>query len=292
MTNEFDKQRHRKAFIYTAAICSLLLLGFIFISWTVKPPALTVVNDRIEINFGDNNEGFGEEEPLAKGEPAPEVEKTAPTPQEEAADKASEENIEPEDNAEEVAAPVVKPIAKVVPKPTPIITKPVVKPIVKTTPSVMPSTAPVTKAAPAPKPKFTMPGAKGPGGNNATKNNDTYQQGNNKNGNGNKGVPTGNPDTYGTKPGGSISPATVTKGSRKIISVRPYKFPGDLEKATIFADIKVSPDGSGTFLRIAQGSTSSSAAYASAIRGYLQNIKFDAADDDGVVTVRFNFNVD
>jgi outer membrane biosynthesis protein TonB len=291
MTNEFDNQRHRKAFIYTAAICSLLLLAFIFISWKVKPPAPPVIADRIEINLGDNNEGFGEEEPEAIGASAPMEEKTAPTPAapEEEAAEAPQENITPDDNAEEVAAPVVKPVTKVTPKPNPVV-MPSVKPVVKSTPKAKPT--PTVKTAPAQKPKFTMPGGTGPGGNNAAKNNDTYQQGNNKNGGGNKGVPKGNPDTYGTKPGGSIDGAKVTKGSRKIISVRPYKFPGDLERATIFADIKVSPDGSGTFLRIAQGSTSTSSAYASAIRGYLQNIKFDAADDDGVVTVRFNFNVD
>jgi hypothetical protein len=290
MTNEFDKQRHRKAFIYTAAICSLLLLAFIFISWKVKPAALPIIADRIEINLGDNNEGFGEEEPEAIGAPAPEEEKTAPTPSaEEEAAEAPQGNIEPDDNAEETAAPVVKPVTKVSPKPTPVV-KPAIKPVVKSTPIINPN--PITKTPPVQKPKFQMPGGTGPGGNNATKNNDTYQQGKNKNGDGNKGLPNGNPDTYGTKPGGSISPATVTKGKRKIISVRPYKFPGDLERATIFAEVKVAPDGSGTFLRIAQGSTSTSSAYANAIRGYLQNIKFDAADDDGVVTVRFNFNVD
>jgi hypothetical protein len=287
MTNEFDKQRHRKAFIYTAAICSLLLLAFIFISWKVKPAAPPIIADRIEIDLGDNNEGFGEEEPEAIGAPAPETEKTAPTPpaQEEAAE-APQENITPDDNAEEVAAPITKPTTKVNPKPSPV-TIPTSKP----TPVTRPNTTAVVKPAQV-KPKFQMPGAKGIGGNNATKNNDTYTQGNKPGGGGNKGVLGGNPDTYGTKPGGSIDGAKVTKGSRKIISLRPYKFPGDLERATIFADIKVSPDGSGTFLRIAQGSTSTSSAYANAIRGYLQNIKFDAADDDGVVTVRFNFNVD
>lgn len=288
MINELDKQRHRKAFIYTAVICCLLLLAFIFISWKSKPAAPPpVILDRIEINLGDNNEGFGEEEPEAIGAPAPEKQETAttPAPQEEAAAEAPQDNITPDDNAEANAAPVVKPVTKVSPKPSPVI-------MPTTKPNPRPTTNPTTKPAPAQKPKFTMPGATGPGGLNSKKNNDTYTQGNNKNGTGNKGVPNGNPDTYGTKPGGSISPATVTKGKRKIISVRPYKFPGDLERATIFAEVKVSPDGSGTFLRIAQGSTSTSSAYASAIRGYLQNIKFDAADDDGVVTVRFNFNVD
>ena len=287
MTNEFDKQRHRKAFIYTAAICCLLLLGFIFISWTVKPPAPAVILDRIEINLGDNNEGFGEEEPEAIGAPAPEKQEATPTPPQEEAAEAPQENIEPDDNAEETAAPVTKPVTKISPKPRPVST-PTTKP--NNTPVVKPTTT--VKKSPAVKPKFTMPNSDGGGGNNGKQDKGFDQQGNKPNGGGNKGVPNGNPDTYGTKPGGSISPAQVTKGNRKIISVRPYKFPGELDRATIFADIRVSPDGSGTFLRIAQGSTNTSAAYANAIRGYLQNIKFDAADDDGVVTVRFNFNVD
>jgi outer membrane biosynthesis protein TonB len=291
MTNEFDKQRHRKAFMYTAAICSLLLLAFIFISWKVKPAAPPIIADRIEIDLGDNNEGFGEEEPEAIGAPAPETEKTAPSPpeQEEAAE-APQENITPDDNAEEAAAPITKPITKVNPKPSPVNT-----PTSKPTPVTRPNTTTTVKPAKVQKPKFTMPNGKGTGGTGGLQDKE-FGKGKVKDGGRGKGSPNGspngNPDGFGKNPGGSIDGAKVTKGNRKIISVRPYKFPGDLERATIFADIKVSPDGSGTFLRIAQGSTSTSSAYANAIRGYLQNIKFDAADDDGVVTVRFNFNVD
>ena len=287
MTNEFDKQRHRKAFMYTAAICSLLLLAFILIGWKVLPPAPPVIPLQMEINLGNNDEGLGQEEPLAKGDPAPEKEVPTPTPPQEDNAPAQEENVTPDDNAEATAAPVVKSIAK----PTPI--KAVIpKPVAKSTPKPNATPAPVAKATPAPKPKFTMPGAKGQGGNNAPTDNGFDRQGNKIGGTGNKGVPNGNPDTYGTKPGGSIDGTRVTKGNRKIISVRPYKFPGDLERATIFADIRVSPAGVGTFIRISQGSTSTSSAYATAIRGYLQNIKFDAADDDGVITVQFNFKVD
>lgn len=286
MTNEFDKQRHRKAFIYTAAICSLLLLAFILISWKTEPPAPPIILDRIEINLGDNNEGFGEEEPEAIGAPAPVKEEAAPNPPQETAAEAPQENITPDDNAEEVAAPIAKPVTKISPKPTPAVI-PTIKPT--RTPTAQPN--PTTKPVAVQKPKILMPNADGPGGLNSKKNKDNKSQGGFER-TGNKGVPDGKPAPFGTKPGGSIDGTSVTKGKRKIISVRPYKFPGDLERATIFAEVKVSPDGSGIFLRIAQGSTSTAAAYASAIRGYLQNIKFDAADDDGVVTVRFNFNVD
>ena len=287
MTNEFDKQRHRKAFIYTASICCLLLLAFIFISWKVVPPAPPIIPLQMEINLGNNEEGFGQEEPLAKGEPAPtETEPTAiPTPPQEESATTQEVNVTPDDNAEEAAAPVTKAVIKSTPikniNPTP-------KPVLKTV-TASPAATKITQAA---KPKFTMPNAKGPGGNNANIDNGFDRQGNKIGGRGNNGVLNGNPDTYGTKPGGSISGASVTKGNRRIISVRPYKFPGDLERATIFADIRVSPSGVGTFLRFSIGSTSTATTYASAIRGYLPNIKFDGGDDDGIITVRFNFNAD
>jgi hypothetical protein len=88
---------------------------------------------------------------------------------------------------------------------------------------------------------------------------------------------------------GSGTGPRVTRGDRKI--VRAYSFEGDLEKATIYANVNVSPDGTGTFVSIAKGSTQSSAAYKDAIMRYLRNIKFDKADHESMVTVQFNFRV-
>ena len=68
MVNNFDNERRRKAFIYTAIICSVLLLAFTLISWKVEPPEPTVVQDLIEINLGNNDEGLGDMQPLIKGE--------------------------------------------------------------------------------------------------------------------------------------------------------------------------------------------------------------------------------
>lgn len=88
---------------------------------------------------------------------------------------------------------------------------------------------------------------------------------------------------------GSGTGPRVTRGDRKI--VRSYSFEGDLDKATIYANVNVSPDGTGTFVSIAKGSTQSSAAYKDAIMRYLRNIKFDKADHESMVTVQFNFRV-
>ena len=57
------------------------------------------------------------------------------------------------------------------------------------------------------------------------------------------------------------------KGNRKI--VKYYSFTGELNKATIYAIIKVAPIRPGTFIGFDKGSTSRSQGYADAIRNYL-----------------------
>jgi hypothetical protein len=72
--------------------------------------------------------------------------------------------------------------------------------------------------------------------------------------------------------GNGVGPQ-VTRGDRSIVG--SYNFEGDLDKATIYADIKVSPDGIGEFVSFARGSTSQSSSYKSAIIQYLRKMKFN-----------------
>ncbi len=289
MATKFDKERHRKAFIYTAVICSVLLIAFIFISWTTLPPAPPpIVQDLMEINLGNDNEGFGDVQPLIKGERSPEQETTPSPPQAQpvaANEPVAEDKVTPDDNSPEDAAPVVKTVKK--PTPTKVVT-----PTPVTKPTVNPTTpAPVVTPVPKPRvPKVVYTGPGKGGGNGATQDNGYTQQGNNKGGTGDAGSPNGNKDTYGNKTGGGTVGPRVISGNRKVV-YRSYNFTGELDKATINAVVKVSPSGVGTFVRMAQGSTSTSASYANAIRGYLQSMKFDTADEESTVTVQFNFNV-
>jgi hypothetical protein len=288
MATQFDKERHRKAFIYTAVICIVLLMAFIFISWTTRPAAPPIVQNEMEINLGNDDEGFGDVQPLIKGERSPEPE-MAPSPPEAqpiaANEPVAEDNVTPDDNAPEEAAPVVKTVKK--PTPTKVVT-----PTTVTKPTVKPTTpAPVVTPTPKPRvPKVVYTGPGKGGGNNATTDNGYTMEGNKKGGTGDAGSPNGNKDTYGNKPGGGTVGPRVISGNRKVV-YRSYNFTGELDKATINAIVKVSPAGVGTFVRIGQGSTSTSAAYANAIRGYLQSMKFDPADEESMVTVQFNFNV-
>lgn len=272
MSATFEQEKNRKALIYTAIICVTLLLLFILISWKVMPPTVPVVQDLIEINLGNEEEGFGEEQPLVKGNRTPSRE-NIPASRPAPSQPADEEKVTPDDNAEENAAPVNKPV-KSTPK-------------VKIEKAAVPVIAPPAKPQ---KPKITYNGTStGTPGNNPIEDNGYTYQGNKPGGIGDKGVPNGNKDSYGNTPGGKVGGIRVTKGSRKI--VRFYSFTGELPKATIQAIIKVSPSGRGTFINFDKGSTSRNASYADAVRNYLTNMQFDATGDESTVTVQFNFNV-
>ena len=130
-------------------------------------------------------------------------------------------------------------------------------------------------------------GGNGTGGNGAAQDNGYKNQGY-KGGNGDNGSPNGNPDSYGNSPGGRVGGPKVF-GNRKI--VRYYSFTGDLEKATIYAIVKVTPEGVGTFAGFGKNSSTTARAYANAIVDYLRNVKFDKADHESTVTVQFNFNI-
>lgn len=269
-TIEFESEKNRKAFLYTLAICGTLLLLFILISWKVMPPSIPVVQDLIEINLGNNEDGFGEKQPLIKGERSPTHEAVI-QPKHSAPKEAVVDKVTPDENAEDDAAAVVKPEKK--------------------TPKVKTETAPVPVLQPTPKPQKPKVTYNGPGngnGNNATEDNGYKYQGNNPNGKGDNGDPNGNKDSYGNNPGGKIGGGPkVTKGNRKII--RYYSFKGELAKATIYAIIKVSASGQGSFVGFDKGSTTRSQAYANEISTYLKNIQFDKSSDESNVTVQFNF---
>ncbi len=271
LSNSFEATKNRKALTYTIIICVLLLVMFILISWTVQPPPEPVIQDLIEINLGNNKDGFGTVQPLIKGERSPaQVKVSAPkqAPQEKQVEK-----VIPDENAEENAAPVNK-SEKAIPK-------------IKT---ITPESKPVVLPSPKPaKPKITYDGPGKGGGNNSTEDNGYKYQGNKPGGTGDAGDPTGNKDSYGNSPGGKVGGPKVISGNRKV--VRYYSFTGELPKATIYALVKVAPSGQGTFVKLVKPSTSFSTGYSTAISNYLRNMLFDKATDESNVTVQFNFTV-
>jgi len=273
MSATFEAEKNRKAGIYTALICGTILMIALLVSWKNSPPPPKIAEEFIEINLGNDIEGFGEVQPLIKGEKAP-ADDPAPQPQQAAPVNNQPEEAKADDNTDPEAAPVNKPV--------------------KTTPKVTPAPAP-TPAPPAPKPQKPKiagyNGPKGGTGNGATEDNGYKYQGNKPGGTGDAGSPNGKPDSYGNKPGGKTGGGglRVSKGDRTIEN--NYIFMGNLPPAVINARIKVSPEGRGVFVGFDKGSTSTEARYADAIRGYLPNIEFNKDDHESVVTVPFNFRV-
>jgi len=271
MSATFEAEKNRKAGIYTALICGTILMIALLVSWKNSAPPPKLAEEFIEINLGNDIEGFGEVQPLIKGEKAP-ADEPAPQEQQAAPVNNQPEEAKTDDNTDPEAAPVNKPV--------------------KTTPKVTPAPVP-TPAPPAPKPQKPKiagyNGPKGGTGNGATEDNGYKYQGNKPGGTGDAGSPYGKPDSYGNTPGGKTggSGLRVSKGDRTIVN--NYIFMGDLPPAKINALIKVSPDGRGTFVGFDKGSTNTDPKYATAIRGYLPHIEFSKSDHESIVTVPFNF---
>jgi hypothetical protein len=274
MSATFEAQKNRKAFIYTGLICGAILLIALLVSWNNTPPPPKIAEEFIEINLGNDIEGFGDVQPLIKGEKAP-ADETATAPQSAPVKNETAEEVKPDENTDAESAPVNKPI-----KTTPKVT----------TPAVVPTPAP-----PAPKPQKPKiagyNGPKGGTGNGATEDNGYKYEGNKPGGKGDAGSPNGKPDSYGDKPGGKTGGGglRVSKGDRKIEN--NYIFMGNLPAAIINAKIKVSPEGRGFFVGFDKGSTSTDSRYAEAIRGYLPNIEFNKDNHQSDVTVPFKFRV-
>jgi hypothetical protein len=270
MHANFESQKNKKALAITAGVLGGMLLLAILVSWQLPSPPVPVAQDFIEINLGNDIEGFGKVQPLVKGEKAPSV-SVAEQPRRAAAANTKTEDIKTDENTDKESAPVTKPVKTTVKVATP---------------------APVVVPEPKPqKPKIAgYNGPKSGTGNGATEDNGYRYQGNNPGGKGDAGSPNGKPDSYGNSPGGKTGGGPrVTNGDRKII--RYYSFTGDLDKATIYAVIKVSPEGKGQFAGFGKNSTSRSPTYANAISEYLANIQFDKSDHASDVTVQFNFTV-
>jgi len=271
MSATFETEKNRKAFAYTAVICGAILLIALLVSWKLPQHPPLILDELIEINLGNDDEGYGEVQPLIKGERSPSSE-SAQQQQTAAANNTKTEEYKTDENTDAESAPVTKPV--------------------KTTPKV--NTPAVVVAPPAPKPqKPKIAGYSGPAGgtgNGATEDNGYKYQGNKPGGTGDAGSPSGKPDSYGKTPGGKTGGGNLKViGDRSIVN--NYIFNGSLPSAIINAKIKVSPSGKGVFVGFDKGSTSTESKYADAIRGYLPNIDFNKDDHESNVIVLFKFRV-
>lgn len=259
MQLSFEQEKNIKAGLYTLLICVALSLLFVLMHWqktapTIVPPEAAYM----EVNLGNITTGEGAIAPKSKEAPAPEV-GSSKRVKATAINKAVKINANSNDpNDEAIKSEKAKTNIKNLP------------------------------LAPAPKPKALMgkyAGGNGKGGNNQDSYNHVKDQGI-AGGKGDQGVANGSID--GKNYTGSGGPF-VTKGDRHV--TKAYTFNGDVEAATIYAEIEVSPSGQGRFIQIVKGSSSNDPKYKKAIVEYLTKINFNNADHSSTVTVKFKFEV-
>lgn len=285
MSAPAEAKNRTEASMITAGFAALVILIMFLLKWKtpVFEPPIADTGIEVELNLPEEpetlaNGGGGGGNPVKAAE-APGIAKYSPP--------VPGEN-EPSKDVEEINDKT----AVSIPKPT--VTKPAATKIVNT--SVTKTEPKPVVETPAPRIPKAVAGKNIYGTNKGGNNADNYDQSGGKgngdgvgNGNGTGGG-TGNGTGGGNGTGsGSGTGPKITRGDRKII--RHYSFEGDLDKAVIYANVSVSPEGIGKFVSISKGSSNSSNAYKEAIIRYLQNIKFDKADHESMLTVQFNFRV-
>jgi hypothetical protein len=111
------------------------------------------------------------------------------------------------------------------------------------------------------------------------------------------GVGTGNGSGGGTGKGtggGNGTGSGTGNGPRKIsgnrIVINPKSMnAGENLKGKVLAEIQVSPDGIGTFMRATRGSTYTSGPAIDILREWLRRNRFNKMDEESVVVYEFNF---
>lgn len=289
MSASLEKEKHKtEALMITAGFAAFMILLMIFLKWEI-PSFERIAQDpgiEVELNLppdpplppesADDGGGGGGNPVQAAGTAG-----VAPPATPEPGENQDAREVE-DDNTKE---------AVVVHKPT--VMKPEAKAITNT--SVAKTEPKVIETPAPPRPKAVLgktTTGTGRGGGAAE---DYDRSGGSGTGSGvgngsgrDGGSGSGNGGGNGSG-GGSGNGPKVTNGDRRV--VRSYNFDGDLDKATIYANVNVSPEGVGRFVNIAKGSSNSGNAYKEAIIRYLQNIRFDKSDHESMVTVRFNFTV-
>lgn len=257
MQLNFEQQKNIKAGIYTTLICVLLFLLFFIFNWEqAAPTIIPPVPSFIEVNLGNSETGAGDVAPQSKEAPAPEIGNSKMVKASSSTKDNHINNSVTDENDEAIKSSNTKNKLKSSPIP------------------------------PAPKPKALMgkyAGGNSKGGNQQDSYNDVKDQGI-AGGKGDQGVANGSIDgkSY-TGQGGPF----VTKGDRRI--TKAYQFNGDVEPATIYAEIEVNPSGTGRFIQIVKGSSSNDSKYKKAIVEYLTKISFNSSDHSSNVTVKFKF---
>jgi hypothetical protein len=289
MSASFEARKNSRATMITAGFAGLMVLLMFLLKWSLPVIEVPIADAGIEINLKIEDEvpakvvggGGGGGNPVQAAGHAGLADPTPPQP----GVKDESKDIETDEN-DKAAPPVVKPIN---PKP--------VKKVVENT-SVVKATPKAVIETPVPprKAKTLYHGSTttgtSTGGNEAAA---TYtRKGGSGNGNG-VGDGDGNDGGRGNGNGGGNGPGSGTgNGPRKISGNRVVINPKNMDagenlKGKVFAEINVSPDGIGSFVKTARGSTVTSGQAIEIIREWLRRNHFNKSNEESTVVYEFNF---
>ncbi|MBS1597965.1 MAG: hypothetical protein JST75_07050 [Bacteroidetes bacterium] len=288
INDNFESRKNWKASGYTLLICILLAIVFLFVTWTLPSTPPPIVEDGIEVNLGNSDQGLGADQPYLPGKPSPQDQEKYTPPKAAPVEKVAVKEVETDDKEEDAPAikkpPVTKPNATKIPDKEVVKTKPVkvTEPIVNPTP-----------APPKPKAVFKGVNGTGTGGNDA----DNYKPGKNQGiagGHGDQGQPGGDPNSQNYTGGGhGNSGVSISRGlqGRRITGLPSFSDDFN-ENAKVAVDIHV--DGSGNVISAEyqpRGSTTSDASMKAIALRKAHQIKFNSGNDESVGTIIFNFKL-
>jgi len=273
--DRFEQEKNMRAAAMTAGLCILIALLLVFATWQlpkITPPDPPLELQGIEVNIGTDETGFGTDQPLLPGDPAPDI---SSAPQQTTTDNTATDNTA-DDDASDV------PIAKTE-KPK-VDTKKPVDDIQKSNVATKPVTNP-TPAPPKPKATFngkTAPNSNGTGGNGA----DSYYKGSNQGiagGKGDQGKPGGSPtsDSY-TGNGKGTGGVAIRSGldGRRISSLPSFQDEFN-ENAKVAVDVVVNANGAVTSATVnPRGTTTTNNNIRQIALRKARQLKFNAASDD------------
>ena len=289
MTDKFESEKNLKASGYTAVVVTLLLLLFLYVSWTQPVEAPPVVEDGIEVNLGNSDQGLGTNQPYLPGQPSAQDKEKYTPPKQAVVEKEPVKDVETDDNNKE-DAPVVKKAVVTKPNATKIPDKEIVKKAVK--PVKQPETLPTP---PKPHPKAVFHGVNGTGtGGNAA---DDFKPGGNQGiagGRGDQGKPGGDPNSTNYTGGGhGNSGVSISRGlAGRRITGTP-SFTDDFnENAKVAVDVHVDANGNVTEADYQpRGSTTSDASMKAIAKRKAMQVKFNSGGDESMGTIIFNFKI-
>jgi outer membrane biosynthesis protein TonB len=287
MSASFEARKNSRAAMITAGFAGLMILLMFLLKWSMPVIESPIADAGIEVQLNIEDEppakilggGGGGGNPVQAPKAAGIADPTPPQP------GVKEDSKDIETDESDKAAPEVKrpsnpkPVQKVVENTS--VTKAPPKAVIET---------PAPKVAKSVYHGSTTSGTS-TGGNAAA----TYTRAGGR-GNGN-GVGDGNglDGGRGNGNGGGNGPGSGTgTGPRRVSGNRVVISPKNMDagenlKGKVFAEISVSPDGIGSFVRTTRGSTYTSGQAIEIIREWLRRNRFNKAAEQSVVVYEFNF---